>query len=130
MAQSDAEILQSGYDAFAQGDVPGVLALFAEDIAWHVPGDNLVAGSYSGHQEVVGFFQKLGELSGGTFNVSVREIFDNGTGTVVALVTLAGERNGRQQSNDTVQVWRFVDGMAVSFNEFNDAQAELDEFWS
>ena len=130
MAQSDAEILQSGYEAFARGDVPAVLAAFADDIAWHVPGDNLVAGTYNGHQGVLGFFQKLGELSGGTFHLSVHEIFDNGTGTVVALTTLNGERNGRQQSHHAVHVWRFADGKAVSFNEYNDAQAELDEFWS
>lgn len=130
MAQPDAEILRTGYDAFARGDVPAVLAVFAEDIAFHVPGDNLVAGDYSGHQEVAGFFEKLAELSGGTFGVSVHEIFDNATGTVVALCSLEGERNGRQRSFDTVQVWRFVDGKASSFREYNDEQVALDEFWS
>jgi hypothetical protein len=35
----------------------------------------------------------------------VREVFDNGTGTVVGLVTLNAERNGEQQSHDSVQVW-------------------------
>jgi ketosteroid isomerase-like protein len=130
MAQSDAETLQAGYDAFARGDVPAVLAVFAEDIAFHVPGDNLVAGDYNGHQEVVGFFEKLGELSAGTFGVSVQEIFDNATGTVVALCTLEAEREGQQTSFDTVQVWRFVDGKATSFREFNDEQAALDDFWS
>ncbi len=130
MAQSDAEILQTGYDAFASGDVPAVLAVFAEEIAFHVPGDSVVSGDYSGHQEVVGFFEKLGELSGGTFGVTVQEIFDNATGTVVALCTLDAERNGHQRSFDTVQVWQFVDGKAASFREFNDEQAALDEFWS
>ncbi len=130
MAQSDAEILQSGYDAFASGDVATVLAILAEDIEFRIPGDNLVAGTYTGHDEVVGFFQKLGELSNGTFNVTVQEIFDNGTGTVAALCTLAGERNGQNPSFDTVQVWRFADGKATSFREFNDDQAGLDAFWS
>lgn len=130
MAQSDAEIMQSGYDAFASGDVPAVLAILAEDIDFRIPGDNLVAGTYTGHDEVVGFFQKLGELSNGTFNVTVRELFDNGTGTVVALCTLGGERNGQSPNFDTVQVWRFADGKATSFREFNDDQAGLDAFWS
>ena len=130
MAQPDAEILRTGYDAFARGDVPAVLAVFADDIAFHVPGDNLVAGDYNGHQELVGFFEKLDELSGGTFGVSVREIFDNAAGTVVALCSLEGERNGQQRSFDTVQVWQFVDGKATSFREYNDEQAALDEFWS
>ena len=130
MAQSDAEIMRTGYEAFARGDVPAVLAVFAEDIAFHVPGDNLVAGDYNGHDEVVGFFEKLVELSGGTFGVSVHEIFDNATGTVVALCTLAGERNGQDRTFDTVQVWQFDDGKAISFREYNDEQTALDAFWS
>jgi ketosteroid isomerase-like protein len=130
MAQSDAEILKSAYEAFANGDVPGVLAVLAEDIDFHIPGDSPVAGTYTGHDEVVGFFQKLGQLSNGTFTVTAREIFDNGTGTVAALCTLGGERNGQNSSFDTVQVWRFADGKATSFREFNDDQAGLDAFWS
>jgi ketosteroid isomerase-like protein len=79
---------------------------------------------------VLGFFEKLGELSGGTFGVSADEIFDNATGTVVALCTLEGERNGRQRSFDTVRVWQFVDGKATTFREYNAEQAALDAFWS
>ena len=130
MAQSDAEILRSAYDAFAGGDVPAVLAVFAEDIEFRIPGDSLVSGTYTGHDEVVGFFQQLGELSDGTFTVTAQEILDNGTGTVVALCELAGERNGRNPTFDTVQVWRVADGKATSFREFNDDQSGLDAFWS
>jgi ketosteroid isomerase-like protein len=62
MTQSNAEILRGGYEAYQQGDVPAVLAVFAEDIAWHVPGRNPLSGDYTGHDEVVGFFQGLGDF--------------------------------------------------------------------
>ena len=32
MAQSNAALIKSGYDAFALGDIQGALAIFAEDI--------------------------------------------------------------------------------------------------
>ena len=130
MARSDAEILRQGYDDFAKGDVPAVLDVFAEDITLHIPGSNLVSGDHSGKEEVVRFFERLMELSGGTFSVSAHEIFDNGDGTVVALCTLDGERDGRRGTFDTVQVWSFADGKATRMREFNDRQAELDAFWS
>lgn len=38
MAQCNAALIKGGYDAFARGDIPGALAIFAEDILWHVPG--------------------------------------------------------------------------------------------
>lgn len=130
MAQSDAEILRTGYEAFARGNVPAVLAVFADDITFKIPGDHQVSGQFTGHDEIVAFFEKLVDLSGGTFSVTARELFDNGTGTVVALCTLDAERNGRRGTFDTVQVWTFEDGKATSLREFNDQQAELDEFWS
>lgn len=55
MTQSDAEILRKGYEDFAAGDVPSVLAVFSEDITWHVPGRNPISGDYTGHDEVVAF---------------------------------------------------------------------------
>lgn len=130
MVQSDAEVLRTGYEAFASGDVPAVLAVFADDIAFHIPGDHAVAGRFTGHQEVVGFFEKLVELSDATFSVTPRDILDNGSGTVVALCTLDAERNGRRGTFDTVQVWNFEGGKATRLREFNDQQAELDAFWS
>ena len=33
MSQSNAEIIRSGYEAFAAGDVPAVLAMFADDVS-------------------------------------------------------------------------------------------------
>jgi ketosteroid isomerase-like protein len=130
MTQSNAEILRGGYEAFTRGDVPAVLALFAEDITWHVPGRNPTAGDYSGHDEVVGFFQTLGELSGGTFNIEVRDVLDNGGDTVAMIVTERGERNGVKLEVPAVHVWHMQDGMATSFRGFAGDQYHDDEFWS
>ncbi len=130
MAQSNAEILRSGYEAFAAGDVPAVLALFAEDITWHVPGRNPTSGDYTGHDEVLGFFQTLGERSGGTFNITVDDVLDNGGDTVALLVTERGERNGASLEVPAVHVWRMQDGKATGFRGFAGDQYHDDEFWA
>jgi ketosteroid isomerase-like protein len=130
MAQSNAEILRGGYDAFSRGDVPAVLAVFADDIAWHVPGHNPTAGDYTGHDEVVGFFQTLGELSGGTFSIEVRDVLDNGDGAVAMIVTERGERKGVKLDVPAVHLWQMQDGKATTFRGFTGDQYEDDEFWS
>jgi ketosteroid isomerase-like protein len=48
MAQSNAALIKSGYDAFARGDLQGAFAVFAEDILWHVPGRGAISGDYRG----------------------------------------------------------------------------------
>lgn len=130
MTPSDVEILTTAYDDFARGDVAAVIDRFAEDISWRIPGDHLVSGDYRGHDEVLGFFEKLGELSGGTFTVDAHEILDGGAGTVAALTTISAERNGQRGSFETVQIWRFEDGRATSFREYHDRQDAINAFWS
>jgi ketosteroid isomerase-like protein len=66
MAHPNADLLHRGYDAFATGDIPTALGMFANDITWHVPGRSPLSGDYKGHEEVLGFFAKSMALSGGT----------------------------------------------------------------
>lgn len=129
MTHPNAELLRGGYDAFAKGDLPGVLGIFAEDITWHVPGRSPLSGEYRGHEEVVGFFAKAMELSGGTLRVQADEILADGE-RIVVLTTVSAERNGQSWSSPEVHVWQVRGGKAVTFREFQGDQAGEDEFWS
>ena len=129
MTHPNAELLRGGYDAFAKGDIPSVLGIFAEDIAWHVPGRSPLSGDYRGHQEVVGFFTKAMELSGGTLRVEADEILADGE-RIIALTTVSAERNGQTWSSQEVHVWRVQDGRVVAFREFQGDQEAEDRFWS
>jgi len=130
MTESNAQTIGRAYAAFAAGDVPGVLAVFSAGIAWHVPGRNPISGDYTGHDEVVGFFQQLGERSAGTFNLEIHDILDNGEDKVVVLVTETGERNGTRTAAAAVHLWRVEDGKATSFQAFQADDHEQDAFWS
>ena len=129
MTHPNAELLRGGYEAFAKGDIPGVLGIFAEDIAWHVPGRSPLSGDYRGHEGVVGFFTRAMELSGGTLRVEADEILAGGE-RIIVLTTVSAERNGRSWSSAEVHVWRVQDGKAVAFREFQGDQEAEDEFWS
>jgi ketosteroid isomerase-like protein len=129
MTHPNAVLLRGGYDAFARGDIPGVLEIFAEDIAWHVPGRSPLSGDYRGHQEVVGFFTKAMELSHGTLRVAADEIVADGE-RIIALTTVSAERNGRSWSSPEVHVWRVRDSKAIEFREFQGDQESEDAFWS
>jgi ketosteroid isomerase-like protein len=126
---TNAQALREGYDAFARGDIPAVLAIFDEDIAWHIPGRSPLSGDYRGHQEVVGFLMRAHELSGGTLRVQLDDVLADGD-TLVALTTVSAERGGRSWSSPEIHVWRFADGRAVEMREYQGDQQTEDEFWS
>jgi ketosteroid isomerase-like protein len=130
MTQSNAELLRSGYEGFASGDVAAVFAIFAEDVAFHIPGHSPISGDYTGHEEVGGFFQSLGERSNGTFKIDVQDILDNGDDTVVALVTHVARREADELAMPAVHVWQVKDGKAISHQSFVADDHESDAFWS
>jgi len=128
--RSNAEILGAAYDALAAGDVAAVLAVLSDGITWHIPGRNPLSADYTGHDEVITFFQALGERSAGTFSLDVHDILDNGDDKVVALVTENAERHGARLTDPAVHVWRFADGKATSFRCYTADDHEQDTFWS
>ena len=129
MNHANAELIDNAYRAFANGDIPTVLAIFDQSIAWHVPGRSPISGVFKGHDGVLDFFGRCQELSGGTLRIDTDEILADGE-RVVVLCTVSAQRHGRHWSSPEVQVWRVVDGHAVEFREFQGDQEAEDTFWS
>ncbi len=127
-AKTNAALLERGYEAFARGDIPTVLELFAETITWHVPGRSPLSGDFTGHAGVLDFFDRCQRFSEGTLQVVPQEILASGD-RVVVLCTVSAQRAGRDFSSPEVHVWRFVDGRAVEFVEYQGDQEAEDEFW-
>jgi uncharacterized protein len=128
-AKEDLAVVQTAYEAFGRGDIPGVLETFAPDIQWHIPGRNPLAGTYKGHEEVVGFFTQLMERSGGTFNLEVNDWLASDH-HVVVLVRETGDRDGKRLDVEGAHIWRLKDGKAVEFSFGSADQHHQDEFWS
>jgi uncharacterized protein len=116
MAHPNEELLRNGYRAFDAGDIETVLGLFADDIKWHVSGRSSIAGIYKGREEVLGYFEKLQELSGGTFRLEVQDVLAK-EGLGVVLTKKVGKRNEHTLDVDTVHVWTIEEGKATEFRD-------------
>jgi len=127
MSNANEDTLRTVYDAFAKGDVDTVMGLYTDDIKFHVSGRSLVSGDYSGKGEVLGFFGKLMELSGGTFHLEVLDILANNEHGIT-LTMERGQRGGKTLENRAVHVWEIRDGKCTQFRGYN--EEGWDEFWS
>jgi ketosteroid isomerase-like protein len=128
MAHPNEELIRRGYDAFAAGDIATLNDVFADDIVWHATGRNQLAGTYRGKEEVFGVFQKVAELSGGTFKLDIHSILADDEHAVV-LARATGEREGRTLDDNTIQVFHLKDGKVTEqWLHPGDAYAS-DEFW-
>jgi uncharacterized protein len=106
--------IRDGYAAFAKGDFAVLNDLFAEDLLWHEPGRNQLAGDYRGREAVYGFFGRLMELTEGSFHLDLQAVFaDDEQG--VALVISAASRGGRSVAVQDAHIFRLRDGQVVEF---------------
>jgi len=123
MSESNVELIRGIYDAFAVGDVAGVLGRMSPDIVWNEAENFPYADGnpYVGPEAVAGgvFARCASEWDG--FAVAVDELLDAGD-NVVALGHYLGayKATGKSMRTQLVHVWRVADGKAVRFQQYAD----------
>jgi ketosteroid isomerase-like protein len=128
-AQSDAEAIRRGYEAFGKGDIPAVAELLADDVVWHISGRSELAGTYRGRDAVIGFFTEIAQRSEGSFRLDIHDLLASDE-HVVAIVTELAHRGDRVLNAQGTHVWHVRDGKAAEFWGLSaDAYAQ-DEFWA
>lgn len=121
MSEQSVEFLKGLYAAFGRGDVPAVLAGWADDIEWHEAKGMPYGGVYRGGDAVVAnvFGPITTDVEG--FAVTPEEFVGSGD-TVAALVryTGTGKVTGKTLDVPVVHVWDIRDGKVTRFRQFID----------
>lgn len=123
MASPAVSLIQAVYDAFAAGDVAGVLGRMSPDIVWneaeHFPYAD--GNPYIGPQAVLeGVFARcIGEWDG--FAVQIDAMHDAGE-TVIATGRYLGtcKATGRAQNTQMAHVWTIRNNQIIRFQQYAD----------
>jgi ketosteroid isomerase-like protein len=123
MSRENVELVRAIYEAFAAGDVPGVIGRMAPDIVWNEAENFPYAdrNPYEGPDAIVtGVFARLGGEWDG-FAAVPDEYLDAGD-TVVVLGRYHGtyKATGKAIDAQLVHVWRVKDGKAAAFQQYAD----------
>jgi ketosteroid isomerase-like protein len=109
MEHPNAAAYRRTADAFRAGDRDALAELIDEDLIWHVPGINPLAGEIHGREALFGFFDRLRDVTGGTFTLKEHDVL--GTDDhVVALSHMAAVRHDERVSLSVVSVFHYRDG--------------------
>ncbi|HEY6672509.1 MAG TPA: nuclear transport factor 2 family protein [Solirubrobacterales bacterium] len=103
--------------------------LLTDDVVWHVPGNNSIAGTYRGIDEVMCYFSTRRELAGRTFRLHPGDVLV-GEGEVVAALTdgtaiIAGE----ERRWSTIGLYGFLNGVISECRLVPFDAAEFDRIW-
>ena len=121
--RANVDLIEQLYDAFARGDIPGVLGAFDPQIEWTSAEGALYPGTFIGPDAVLSnvFARIGGEWDG--FRVEPAEYLDAGD-HVVALGRYSGtyRATGRAMSAAFAHVWTVRDGRVVRFRQYADTR--------
>lgn len=119
---SPTEIVAAHYRASDAHDLPGMIAPFAEDIAWTEAAGFPTAGTYIGADAIVEnvFGALLAEWN--DWVVHIDELIAQGD-TVIAVgsYTATNKASGRSMAARTTHIWKLEDGKVRSFEQIADS---------
>jgi ketosteroid isomerase-like protein len=127
MAHGNETLIRAVYDDILSGSLDMVGNLLSDDITWQVTGSSPVSGTYSGRQEVFGFFATVMELYGGTFRIQLRSVLANDDYCVV-LAEESGVVDGESLEFSSVHLWSLRNGKCTTFMSYEDDSYH--QFWS
>ncbi len=131
MAHPNEDLVREAFAAFGRGDMDFLRKeIFADDVRYHQPGHSPITGDYEGPDQVIGFFARIFELTGGTFSIELHDVLANDE-HAVALYTIRGEREGKQALRDNnVLTAHIRDGKASEVWVQPTDMYTVDEFFS
>lgn len=134
MTHLTPEHVNNAYKVLATGDADLVSEFWDEDMVWLVPGHNQLSGWKHGRKEFLDFMAKVGDLSGGSFNMKVITIMVNDEYSCDVTNnqgTRAHDPN-KKLNIDVAHVLRWRDGKVIAGKGgiFGDGTAQYDEFWA
>jgi ketosteroid isomerase-like protein len=115
---------------YAGGPGDALRELLTEDVRWHVPGGNAIAGRYRGIEEVMDYFARRRDLASRTFRMFPGELLV-GEGPYVASLTEGRATIGDEEHRwSTVGLYRFRGSRVAAVWLLPLDQDEFDRIWA
>jgi SnoaL-like domain len=115
---------------YAGGSGAALEQLLAPNIAWTVPGDNRIAGSYRGLAEVFDYFRRRRDLAGRTLQMKRRDVLVGDGHRVAALTDGLATIRGVDHRWSTVGLYDVVGRQIAACWLLPLDQRAFDAIWS
>jgi uncharacterized protein len=117
-------------EMYAGGSLDPVRALLTDDIEWHVPGENAIAGDYRGIDEVLDYFRRRRELASDTMRLHPGEMLVGDVAHVAVLTDGTAVRDGVEHRWSTVGLYRLEGDRVAACWLLALDQAAFDRVWA
>jgi YbgC/YbaW family acyl-CoA thioester hydrolase len=135
MRRADAVTLLSRLHAaqaefYAGGGAAALHDVLTRDIAWHVPGNNAIAGDYHGIDAVLDYFRRRRDHAGGTFRMHPRDVLTGEGDRITAITDGSAVIDGTEHEWTTVGLYQVRDGRIAACWLLPLAPEAFDSIWA
>ena len=124
-----ASVAATYFEALDRGDIPTVMAQFADDVVWNQPGANTFSGVHRGPDGVGALIGGMMTVSEGTFTLVVTGPAMVNGDFVAVPVRFTGKRADASMDMAGVDLLAVRDGKIVEVYLFSEDGAAEDRFW-
>jgi ketosteroid isomerase-like protein len=122
-------VLGAECEARTSSDIEAFSRRLTEDVRWHVPGDNALAGVYRGIDDVMAYVRVRQMLAGGTLRLTVDAVLANERVGCV-LVSGSAEIGGSLQRWRAHGIYSYRDGKIAECWVVPQDQGQFDRIWA
>ena len=128
--QDNKQLVMQGYQLFKNKDIPGLLALYADDIEWQGAESEEIpfSGTYRGKAQVAEFFSKLDQAQEALQFEPEAFIAEGDKVVVTGQSIWSVKSTGQKYENPWVHVFTIRDGKVARFQQYNDTAAAAAAF--
>jgi ketosteroid isomerase-like protein len=124
-SQDNKQLVMQGYQLFENKDIPGLLALYADDIEWvGTESENIpFSGTFRGKAQVAEFFTRMDQAQEAIRFESDAFIAEGDKVVVTGQSIWSVKSTGQQYESPWVHVFTIRDGKVARFQHYNDTAA-------
>lgn len=119
------QVVRKFYEAFKKEDISEIQAIVGPNIVWHEVGRNSLSGDYSGLENVLGFFERMGKSLEG-MEAEIHDVIANDTHVVVLENMEVSSKEGTLATR-AAAIFHVSDGKITEGWEFREDQYGIDE---
>jgi ketosteroid isomerase-like protein len=114
-------------DALAARDAGTIESLLTDDVVYHFPGRNPLAGSFRGRDQVMGFFRRFPTVLDGPPSIAFHDVLSS-EAHGADLATFTASRGGREHTWRAIRIYHLSDDRIAEIFVTIDDQAAFDAF--
>ncbi len=128
--ESNLEIVNKFFAAYMKRDVSGIRQVMADDVSWTFLGRHRLAGIKNGVEEVIAFFDRMGEIMS-TSKPTIRKfiVAENDDYVVECQHIRTNREDGINIEHDVCVLWTIKGGKIVAGRHFFADPEAVDEYF-